>query len=306
MTIELIGVPYTSAARPGGIATAIRVLREAGLVEALGDKGGVRDGGDLELSEGTGVRGPSGLLNEQALGGLVTATREAVARSLDGRRFPLLVGGDCPVLLGALAAGRDARRHPGLMLVDGHEDAWPAERSNTGEASDSEVAIALGRVAGLLAPLDDLVPLLAPEAVAILGARDRGELDEAGVPSLEGEVALFRDDVGVRASGAVSSAGAAIAALADGSSSFWLHLDLDVLRADDFPAADYLQPGGLSWQELHDIAAAALADPRCFGCSVVIYNPELDPKRTSAMRIVRFLSDLLDTGQISAPTRSGK
>jgi arginase len=302
--IELIGVPYTSAARPGGIATAIRVLREARLVEALSNSGDVRDGGDLELLQGTGVRGPSGLLNEEALGRLVTATREAVARSLDRGRLPLLVGGDCPVLLGALAAGRDARRHPGLLLVDGHEDAWLPERSNTGEASDSEVAIALGRIAGLPDPLDDLVPLLAPEAVAILGARDRAELDEAGVPSLEGAVALFRDDIGVRASGAVSSAGAATAALAAGSSSFWLHLDLDVLRTDDFPAADYLQPGGLNWLELHDIAAAALADPHCFGCSVVIYNPELDPKRTSAARIVRFLSDLLESRQTSPSSRS--
>jgi arginase len=304
--IELIGVPYTSAARPGGIATAIRVLREAGLVDALREGRDLRDGGDLELLEGTGVRGRSALLNEQALARLVAATREAVARSLDRGRLPLLVGGDCPVLLGALAAGRDAQREPGLLLVDGHEDAWPAERSDTGEASDSEVAIALGRVAGLPAPLDDLVPLLAPQRVAMLGPRDRRELDEAGVQSLEGTIALFRNDVGVRANGTVSSARTAIAALAAGPGSFWLHLDLDVLSTDDFPAADYLQPGGLTWQELLDIAAAALPDPRCFGCSVVIYNPDLDPNRTSAARIVRFLSDLLDARQTSASSRSSR
>jgi arginase len=149
MKIELIGVPYTSAAAPGGIATAIGVLREAGLVESLRRSADVRDGGDLELPEGSGVRGASGLLNERALGWLVTSTRDAVANALRGGRLPLLVGGDCPVLLGALAAGRDADREPGLLLVDGHEDAWPPERSETGEASDSEVAIALGRVPGL-------------------------------------------------------------------------------------------------------------------------------------------------------------
>jgi arginase len=304
--IDLIGVPYTSAAKPGGIATAIRVLREAGLVEALREGRDVRDDGDLELLEGTGVRGRSGLLNEQALARLVAATREAVTRSLDRGRLPLLVGGDCPVLLGALAAGRDTQRQPALLLVDGHEDAWPPERSTTGEASDSEVAIALGRVAGLPAPLDDLVPLLAPQRVAMLGPRDRRELDEAGVRSLEGTIALFREYVGVETNGTVPSARAAIAALAAGPGSFWLHLDLDVLSTDDFPAADYLQPGGLTWQELLDIAAAALPDPRCFGCSVVIYNPDLDPNRTSAARIVRFLSDLLDARQTSASSRSSR
>jgi arginase len=292
-SFELIGVPYSSASRPGGIATAIGVLREAGLVEGLGGRGDVRDGGDLELLAGSGVRGPSGLLNEQALGRLVSATREATAQALDRGRLPLLVGGDCPVLLGALAAGRDSHRNPGLLLVDGHEDAWPPERSATGEASDSEVAIALGRAAGLPAPLDDLVPLLTPDAVAMLGPRDRGELDEAGVESLAGAVALFRDDVAVRTSGAARSALDATATLAGASDSFWLHVDLDVLGTDDFPAADYLQPGGLAWNELLEIAASALADPRCFGCSIVIYNPDLDPKRTSASRIVRFMTDLV-------------
>jgi arginase len=293
MKIELIGVPYTSAAVPGGIATAIRVLREAGLVESLGRGADVRDGGDLELLEGSGVRGASGLLNERALGRLVTATREAVADALRGGRLPLIVGGDCPVLLGALAAGHDDDREPGLLLVDGHEDAWPPERSETGEASDSEIAIALGRVPDLPAPLEGLVPLLTPEVIAMLGPRDRRELDEAGVESLDGAIALFRDDGAVRAGGAAESAREAVAALAGRASSFWLHVDLDVLDTMDFPAADYLQPGGLTWEELLDVAAPALAEPRCLGCSVVIYNPELDPERTAAARIVRFATDLV-------------
>lgn len=293
MKIELIGVPYTSAATPGGIATAIRVLREEGLVESLRRGAAVCDGGDLELLEGSGSRGPSGLLNERALGRLVTGTRDAVEGALHRGRLPLLVGGDCPVLLGALAAARDDDRDPGLLSVDGHEDAWPPERSGTGEASDSEVAIALGRIPDPPAPLDDLVPLLTPERVAMLGPRDRRELDEAGVESLDGAIALFRDDVAVRASGAAASTQEAVATLAAGSSSFWLHVDLDVLRTDDFPAADYLQPGGLTWEELLDIAAPAIAHPRCSGCSVVIYNPDLDPERTSAARIVRFVSQLM-------------
>src|SRR5918992_6309811 len=112
MNVELIGVPYTSAATPGGIAGAIRVLRAAGLAESLGRGADVRDGGDLELLEGTGLRGPSGLLNEQALGRLVTATRDAVAGALGPGRLPLLGGGDCPILLGALAAGRGDHRDP--------------------------------------------------------------------------------------------------------------------------------------------------------------------------------------------------
>jgi arginase len=288
---DLIGVPYTSMAKPGGIADAIGVLRAAGLAERLAAHGDVRDAGDLDAIEGDPARGASGVLKERALARLVEAAGEAVGRSLDQGRRPLLVGADCPVLLGALAAGRDRNGAVGLLLVDGHEDAWPPWRSRTGEASDSEVAIALGDVADLPEPLRRRTPMLARENVAMLGPRDRDELDAAGVDSLQGTVALFRDERAVRAHGALESAREAIAVL--GSQSFWLHLDLDVLRTEDFPAADYLQPGGLTWAELAEIAAAALTDERCLGCSVVIYNPDLDPDRTVAAHIVRFLSELV-------------
>lgn len=102
MRFELVGVPYTSMAEPGGIARAIGVLRSAGLVDRLQAAGDLRDAGDLALLEGDGRRRPSGLLNEAALARLVAATREAVASSHARRRLPLLVGGDCPVLLDRL------------------------------------------------------------------------------------------------------------------------------------------------------------------------------------------------------------
>jgi arginase len=288
--LDLIGVPYSSMARPGGIADAIAVLRDAGLAERLA---GVRDAGDLEPIEGDALRGPSGLLKEGALARLVEATRAAAGRSLGAGRRPLLVGGDCPVLLGALAAGRDRHGEAGLLLVDGHEDAWPPRRSATGEASDSEVVIALGTVEGLPEPIAQVLPLLDRHALAMLGPRDREELAEANVDSLRDSVALFRDDKALRANGPSASAHEAIAALGPGPPPFWLHVDLDVLQTDDFPAADYLQPGGLSWAELSDVAAVALADERCVGASVVIYNPDLDPDRSSAERVVRFLSELV-------------
>jgi arginase len=293
MGFELIGVPYSSMARPGGIANAIRVLRELGLAERLAATGQVRDTGDLKLLRGSGVRGPSGLLNELALGHLVTATRETVLRSLDRGGRPLLVGGDCPVLLGPLAACRDRHGAAGLLLVDGHEDAWPPQLSPTGEASDSEVAIALGRIGVLPEPLDRLVPLLDPEAVSMLGPRDHHEIEEGGAESLRETVALVQDDDSVRAEGAETSAREAIRKLAQSAPTFWLHIDLDVLRTEDFPAADYIQPGGLAWDQLLGLARRALAARGCLGCSIVIYNPDLDPNRTSGARIVRFAADLV-------------
>lgn len=289
---ELVGVPYTSMAEPGGIADAIAALRAAGLAAALSAPR-VRDGGDLDLPEGEGRRGRSGLLNELALGRLVSETRDAVRRSHERGRLPLLAGGDCPVLLGALAGCRDRFGSSGLLLVDGHEDAWPPLLSPTGEASDSEVGIALGLFGSRLPqPLPELVPLLAPEALAILGPRDRGELEAGGVRSLAGSAGLFRDADQV-VDDPAAAADVAVQALGSAASSFWLHLDLDVLSTAEFAAADYLQVGGLSWDDLLDVAGRALAASDCAGCSVAIYNPDLDPEGRAARRIVAFLEDLL-------------
>jgi arginase len=176
----------------------------------------------------SGDRGPSGLLNEPAILRLVEATRERVLGARRREAVPLLVGGDCPVVLGAMAALRDAGDAPGLLMLDGHEDAWPPHRSETGEGSDSEIAIALGTVPGLPAALERLVPLLIGNRLAYLGPRDRDEILAAGVESLRNRVAFFADDGQVSAALRAGRDPATEATGALAASSFWLHVDLDV------------------------------------------------------------------------------
>jgi arginase len=287
---RLLGVPYTSMRLPGGIAHGIDVLRSRGLAERLSGLG-VGDAGDLRLQGPAGIRGASGLLNEAALVELVEATRE---RTLVARRQGdrlLMVGGDCPVILGALAGLREhTSTRVGLLMLDGHEDAWLPSQSPTGEASDCELAIALGLVPSALpAPLDRLVPLLEPADVALVGPRDRAEIDAAGGRSLRGHVGLFRSAEEARR--AEDPGGGALHTLE--VPEFWLHIDLDVLTTNAFAAADYLQPGGLAWSELDAIAGSAISDPRCRGASVVIYNPELDPDRQAADQVVEFVCRLM-------------
>lgn len=291
MTWELTGVPYTSAREPGGIAEAIGALRERGLAERLADAD-VEDAGDLELGASSGERGGSGLLNEAALAGLFEASKVRVREAHMRGSRPLLVGGDCPVLLGPLEAIRAAGDRPGLVMLDGHEDAWPPERSDTGEGSDSEVAIALGRVPALPAPLAEAMPVLTAEAIAQLGPRDLAELEAAGVPSLRGELACFASGAEVAAGEEPADALVRRAIEAIGADGFWLHIDLDVLATAEFDAVDYPQPGGIDWPVLDRLSQTAARDPRCRGVSVVIYNPALDPGGADADKLVDYLARL--------------
>ncbi len=121
--IELIGVPTNSSGTVDGVARAPAVLRQRGLPAALASRPGFTDAGDLALPAPQPRRGPSGLLAEDALITMIGRVCGAVRAARGRGRFPLLLGGDCPVILGALAALQDEQDRPGLLFVDGHEDA---------------------------------------------------------------------------------------------------------------------------------------------------------------------------------------
>jgi arginase len=288
--LVLVEVPFNSAGLPSGVARMPSALSAAGLPEALGDTrrglaGVVRvDVGDLEP-----VRGPSGFLAEDALVRAVLGGRDAVRQAWRDGHVPLLVAGDCPVLIGPLLALRDAGP-AGLVFLDGHEDAWPPELSPSGEAADSEMGLALGRIAAP-AGLQGELPCVEHEHVVMLGPRDAAELQEAGCPSLHRAVRLVDGATLDLATDddAPTLVRAECRAALDGTAGWWLHIDLDVLSNEALPAVDYPQPGGIGWERLELATRAALTVDGCRGASVVIYNPDLD-RGAAAPRIVSFLA----------------
>jgi arginase len=242
----------------------------------------------VDLPPGSPVRGPSGLLAEPLLTEMLARASAAIGDAIRAGDRLLVVGGDCPVLLAAMVAGRSEFGRMGLPFVDGHEDAWDPRASLTGEAADSELGLALGQHRDALPePLARQLPLLDPADVAILGARDADELAAYGQPSLAGEVFLLRPD-DLRDRGMAAATRRAVEAIG-AQRSWWLHVDLDVLATDQLAAVDYPQDGGLTWGELTDLVGTALSNRDCLGWTLCIYNPDLDPDRTEARKIVDFV-----------------
>lgn len=291
--VEVLGVPFDSAGTTAGVAGAPAALRAAGLVEALETAGlNVTDRGDVRLGPTNPARDPvTGLIAPDALASMIELVGEAVDAILEREAWPLVLGGDCPVLLGCLGgASRDAA--PGLLFIDGHEDAWPPRLSTTGEAADMELGFALGlTLDGLPEELIAVVPRLDRMRVVVVGPRDEAELADAGVTSIEGTVEVIRphriatsDPAGI---------GAELGSRLARSGPWWLHVDLDVLATESLDAVDYPQPGGLDWQALARFTIGALGAPDLLGWDVTIYNPDLDPGRRGARRIVRYLAEAL-------------
>jgi arginase len=143
-------------------------------------------------------------------------------------------------------------------------------------------------------------PQIAATDVRLLGPRDAGTLRDEGVPSLRDHLSFV--------SGADLAADPAAHARAAASSlthPWWFHLDLDVLSTEALPAIDYPQDGGLAWADLDEVTAQALAAGPA-GWDITIYNPDLDPERTHARRIVGFVSSAIEqkTGQTDLPSSS--
>jgi arginase len=76
--------------------------------------------------------------------------RDAVHGLLAEGHHPLVLGGDCTLLIGVAAALQAVAPQARLAFVDGHLDCYDGSSSQTGEGADMELAILLGHGADLL------------------------------------------------------------------------------------------------------------------------------------------------------------
>ena len=260
MSWVAIGVPIDSVGRAGGTEHAPAALREAGLVERLG----IADRGDLDVRIRGEERDPeTGILGSPDVLAMTGVLREAIREMVAAGERPLVLGGCCSLVPGALAGVRDAAGAVGIANVDGHVDVYDGETSPTGEGADMPLAVAFGLgPAGWVDASGG--PSTDPGKTAILGARDPEE--------------------------------AAADGLAERAGRFWIHLDVDVLDEQAMPATDYLMPDGLEWDELAEVLGPLCASPGVGGLSIGCVNPEEDPDGSLTRRTSDVVVAALQSG----------
>jgi arginase len=279
-------VPIDSVGRAGGTEHAPAAVREHGLLERIG----ARDRGDVDVRIRGDERDPeTGILGSADVLAMTAAVRAAVRAAVAAGERPLVLGGCCSLVPGALAGLRDAAGAHGVAYLDGHVDVYDGVSSPTGEAADMPMSVAFGL--GPQAWVDAAGgPSAEPERVMALGARDPDEAADIA-PLLAGPLSALtveRPDAlhatGLRESGARA---------AERLGRFWIHLDVDVLDEAAMPATDYLMPGGLEWDELAEMIAPLGAAAGLAGLSLGCLNPEKDPGGRCAARTVDLLAGAL-------------
>ncbi|MFV2018096.1 arginase family protein [Micromonospora sp. LOL_023] len=275
--------PPTGTSVPG-CAKAPGALRDHALLARLG----ARDAGCLTPPryDPADWRPGDGVCHAGSISAYSVALAGRIGAVIDAGEFPVVLGGDCSVLLGGALAmhrlGAAVGGRIGLVYVDGHSDfRHPGNASYVGAAAGEGLALVTGRGQADLAGIEGRRPYFRDIDVVVLGIRAQDEyrldLQAAGI--------VTRPVPALRAEGAARSAQWARDQLID-CAGYWVHVDVDVLDPAVMPAVDAPDPGGIAFAELELLLAELVDTPHCLGVELTVFDPDYDPDGTYAAEIV--------------------
>jgi arginase family enzyme len=202
-----------------------------------------------------------------------------VEDALTGGRVPVIAAADCSIAVTTLPAALRHRPDARVLWLDAHGDYNTPASSGSGYLGGMCLAGACGEWD---AGLGDTI---AAERLVLAGVRD---LDDGERELLE------RSEATVIGASVVETLVAVKNAL-DGAPVF-IHLDLDVLDPEEFPAAVYPAPGGLSSDKLYDLMEAVADDSELVGLEVTAFEApdDADELADAAETAMRVLDPILD------------
>ncbi|HET9518079.1 MAG TPA: arginase family protein, partial [Actinoplanes sp.] len=274
--------PPTATSVPG-CAKAPGALRDRGLLTRLG----ARDAGCLtppRFDPGDWRPG-DGVCHAVSIAAYARQLADRIGAVIDAGEFPVVLGGDCSIVLGSALAmnrlGEDVGGRIGLVFVDGHSDfRHPGNASYVGAAAGEGLALVTGRGQPDLAAIEGRRPYFRDIDVVVLGIRGHDEykldLQAAGI--------VTRPVPPLRAEGAARTAQWARDQLVD-CAGYWVHLDVDVLDPAVMPAVDAPEPGGIAFPELELLLAGLVDTPHCLGVEITVFDPDYDTDGSYAEEI---------------------
>ncbi|HET7011096.1 MAG TPA: arginase family protein [Anaerolineales bacterium] len=284
-----LGLKPPGPGREPGVRHLPVALRAHGLLQRLAAEDGgsvVPPAYDPRIDPTTGIR------NAASIAAYSRQLAAAVGDMVASGQFPIVLGGDCSLLLGPMLALRRLGRY-GLCFLDGHLDLLSPDTSHTKGAAGMDLALATGRGPALLADLDGLGPLVQDQHVALVGYR--GDLEGYGSIADPGSRPGFDwwSTEDVRKTGPETVASDLVSRFsASALDGFWIHLDVDILDEAIMPAVDSPLPGGLSYSELGALLRGLMGSEAAVGMEITILDPERDPQGGILARFVDFVEEV--------------
>ena len=292
MQIDIIGVPIDLGADRRGVDMGPSAIRYAHLqtkLEALGyiveDKGNI----EVPIAEMCTINDPK-LKYLDCIVPMSRRAASAVSTSLQSGHFPLVLGGDHSLSIGSIRGAARIKKL-GVIWIDAHADFNTDETTPSGNIHGMPLAALCGFGDVRLSRLwDEVLPVVDPKRVAIVGARDldpgeKVNLREAGVMVMGMEQI---DRLGMVA--AVEKAIERVSRNADG---IYLSFDMDAMDPRHAPGVGTPVPAGLTQREAHVACELVGETGALIGMDVVEVNAILDVQNQTGELAVEFVLSAL-------------
>src|ERR1700722_19513025 len=219
-----------------------------------------------------------------------TLVAEMVSEALGSGKFPLVLGGDHSIAVGAVSgASRHFHRRGeklGLIWIDAHTDMNTPESSPSGNVHGMPLACCIGQGPAELTSIYGFLPKVDPANVALVGIRSV-DGQERDIVQRSGVHAFTMRDIDERGMWAVFEE--AIRVASDGTAGF--HVSLDMESWDPREALGVGTPvqGGITYREAH-LAMEMVGDSgRVTSMEVVEVNPVIDDANRTAILAVELV-----------------
>ncbi len=202
---------------------------------------------------------------------------DIVADTVKSGYRPVSLSGDCCATIGVLAGLQRAHVKPMLVWLDAHGDFNTRETSPSGFVGGMPLAMIVGRGDQTLMQAVALAPL--PEKdVVLINARD---LDPGERESLQQSKVNHVTDI--------SSVNGYLAP----ERPIYVHLDVDVIDAQEAPAMMYPVKGGPSLISLCEMAAHLASTGRVIAVSMTLWELQSDEDRHTERASMALFNALL-------------
>ncbi len=296
--IALIGAPSSAAAFSAGTEKAPAALRAAGLAERLQSAGfEVTDYGDCaprHFADDEEHRRARNLA--QIVAGLNDLKARAEIAIKSGA-LVLVLGGECVQAIGLLAGARRYYKHVNLFWFDRDADLNTPATTPSGRIDGMVVAHIIGKGAPELVRFWGEPPLVREPDVTLFGL---ARLDPPEQDFLSRSPLRHVQATDIQSEGAAAAAADALNHLHADAREFVLHLDLDVIAQEEFPAVVVPGSGGLGFEDVRAALREVVRHKNLVGLDVAQFNPDKDANGDGAKRIVELLVEALSV-RLEAP-----
>jgi len=289
--IALIGAPSSAAGFAPGSEKAPAALRAAGLIEKLQSIGyEVTDFGDCAprlFAEDDDHKRARNIPEIVAALNDLKPRAELAAKS---GGLILVLGGDCVQTVALLAGARRYYKHLSLLWFDRDADLNTPASTPSGRLDGMALAGIIGKGSPELVRFWGEPPLVREPDTLIFGLV---RLDPAEQQFLARSPMRHVFAADIHDKGLPKAAQDALGQLHADAREFMLHLDLDVISQEEFPATNVPGSGGLTFDEVQTSLEEFVKHKNLLGLDIAQYNPDRDPEGAGARKLVDLLASVL-------------